>query len=369
MVTGINLPKAPSILLGLTLFVLSIHLLSGGNFGEVDLFVYAISLYYLIFFSFSFYVILFLLGYGKNNKIDIFFITYVPRKYTFLIFILLLFLYLWTYISLIGFDYINLMDLRSNLISLYRSEDVSAEFKFLNTIGLCVFFFASYLFLISQKHNLFYSSCALSFPLLMANRNFILIFFIFALFKIIVIKRKTHLAALILALFFTANMLYVYVFDKGLEGLNIVVATILSILNYLAAPLHGLNFSLNYPSNYGDFLTFPASLVAWLGYSVNRDFLYTPYPNETNVYTLFYSVIYDFGVIGVGIIAILFGAFHAYLYFKSKSSGLFLFIYLYSLYPLLMTFFDNTYTTSLGVWVYLFFPFIFFKGVRQRSLN
>jgi oligosaccharide repeat unit polymerase len=203
----------------------------------------------------------------------------------------------------------------------------------------------------------------------MANRNFILIFFIFALFKIIVIKRKTHLAALILALFFTANMLYVYVFDKGLEGLNIVVATILSILNYLAAPLHGLNFSLNYPSNYGDFLTFPASLVAWLGYSVNRDFLYTPYPNETNVYTLFYSVIYDFGVIGVGIIAILFGAFHAYLYFKSKSSGLFLFIYLYSLYPLLMTFFDNTYTTSLGVWVYLFFPFIFFKGVRQRSLN
>lgn len=362
------MPKAPHILLVLTFFVFMIHLVSAGKMGDVGFLAYFMSLLYLVLFSVSFYVSLFILTVFAGGRANASYINYRPTGYTYLILCGALFSFLLIYSSLVGLSHSSFVELRSGLIGLYRSDEVSIEFRVLNTIGIFLFFLSSYLYIVSRKNASLYATIALLFPLLMANRNFILIFFLFAGFKLIFIQKKIIASFFLVAFFLFFNIIYVYAYDKGPGDLNIFYSTIISILSYIALPLHGLTYGLEQLHNYGSFLSLPSSFVAWLGYEVNRDFLYTPYPNQTNVYTLFYSLIYDFGVLGVAIFALIFGFFHAFLYFRAKRSSLFVFVCLYSFYPLLMTFFDNTYTTSLGVWFYIFLPFLFCKRERLVRL-
>lgn len=360
-----NLPKAPHILLFVTFFVLLTHLLSGDRFGYVNLFAYFTSIFYVTVFTVSFYIFLLVFILGEKNS-DKSFVVYIPTRLTNFAFAISIVSFFVMYIIIMGFEYDSFLGLRNKLIGLYRADDVSSEFKILNTAGLFIFFFASYLYLVSVNNELLYAVSALIFPIFMINRNFLLIFTIIALIKMICLQKRLLATLFICFVFFVFNMLYVYIYDKGDEDLGILMATLLSVMEYLTLPLHGLTFSLDNPRYYGDFLTFPSAIVSWFGYNVDREYIYTPYPNQTNVYTLFYSVLYDFGIWGIGFFGLILGAFHSYLYHKSKNNSLFVFVYIYSLYPVLMTFFDNTYTTSLGVWFYIFLPFLFLKKSERN---
>jgi oligosaccharide repeat unit polymerase len=357
----IKVIAAPVILLFLVLTVLSIHVISSGAFGDVSLFVYFLSLFYFLLFSISFYLTSLYFSIRLPVRQSIKVLIFVPSNLTRIIFFLFLLSFILLYYLTIGFEFYSLQEARSNLIGVYRTSESGFEFKILNTTGVFVFFYASILYLTDNKYNSIYAFSAFSFPLLMMNRNFILIFLIFVIYKKLYIKKEIKSLLIIFLAFFAINIFYVYAFDKGGEGQNIIYSTIESLMSYVATPLYGLAYNINYPSNYGDLLTLPSAVVEWFGYNVNRDFSYTPLPHQTNVFTLFYSLIYDFGVMGVAGFALLIGLFHAYLYVKAKNNYLFLFLYLYSMYPLLMTFFDNVYTTSFGIWFYLLLPFIFFK--------
>lgn len=356
--------KVPIVLGVVTLFTLVAHVVSAGHLGEVDLFSYFIVLLYLAVFLTSFYFFVFIFSAHLRGRSQPVYTHYTGNKFTRVVFAAVLVSYLLMYAYLVGSDYSSFIELRNNLIGMYRNEETSFDFKILNTLGLLLFYFASYLYLEGKSHGAFYVISALTFPLLMGNRNYLLIFFLFVIFKLFSIQKKRYYIVLLFLVFFAFNMLYVYLFDKGREGINIITSTAISVFEYATVPLHGLSYSLANPQNYGDYLSFPSALVAWMGFDVNRDFMYTPDPHVTNVYTLFFSLIYDFGVLGVVFFATTFAAFHAYLYAKSKTSDLFLFVYIYSFYPLIMTFFDNVYTTSVGGWVYMFLPFLFMKKVR-----
>lgn len=363
----LKLSKIPYVLLANALFILLAHLVSEGVFGAVGLFEYFIVLLYLSIFLLSFYFSLLL--FSLNESKNFIFINYEENKFSKMFLALIFFSFTLGYIFFIGFEFNSFVELRSFLIGMYRSEEFSMEFKLLNTLGLILFYFATYFYLMKDQHSVIYILAALTFPLLMGNRNYILILFIFISYKLVVVKKNFSYLLILFFVFFVLNMIYVYVFDKGVDGVNIIASTVNSLIEYAATPLHGLSYSLANPQNYGDYLTIPSSLVVWLGYDVNREFLYTPHPNTTNVYTLFFSLIYDFGLFGVAFFAAIFGAFHAYLYFKSKYNVIFLFVYIYSFYPLLMTFFDNVYTSSPGAWVYIFVPFLFFKKVKIRRCS
>lgn len=360
-----KIPKAPPALAAITFFVLTANIVGLGTTGYVSPMVYLISLLYLVIFSISFYVTLLFLDSDSEKFASNIYTSYELTFFSKIIFYILITIFLTTYVSVIGFNFSSFLEQRNNIISLYRSEELSASFKFLSSIGLVVFYFATFLYLTSNKNKYFYAAVALLFPLLMANRNYIVVLFIFVIYKILIVEKNKKLAFSFLALFLAINMIYVYAFEKGQEGLNIFVGTVYSIITYLTLPLHGLSYSIDTDVDYGYYLSLPLSIVSSLGIYSNRDFFYTPYPNQTNVYTLFFGILYDFGITGIVAFASIIGSFHAYIYHKAQNSSLFLFLCIFSFYPILMTFFDNTYTTSPGAWIYLLVPFIFLKKVQN----
>lgn len=366
---NLRIPQAPTILAALTFLILITHILGDGALGYIGPFTYLIALFYLAFFSASFYIsLMFFKSYDQNRPKNVL-ITYEQSTFSKTIYYSMVAAFITFYINLIGFDFFSFLEFRGNIISLYRADELSLEFRIVNTLSLSVFYFSAYLYLSSKKNELLYAIIALACPLLMANRNYILILFIFFGYKILFVHNNKKQAIYILSIFFALNVFYVYVFEKGDGTMNIFLSTALSILKYLTLPLHGLDYSLRLNVDYGYFLSLPATVVSWLGLYSDRNFLYTPHPNQTNVYTLFFGIIYDFGFIGLIFFSTIAGFFHAYIYQKAQTNSLFLFVCLYSFYPLLMTYFDNTYTTSPGSWIYLLVPFLFLKKVRSLNFD
>lgn len=79
---------------------------------------------------------------------------------------------------------------------------------------------------------------------------------------------------------------------------------------------------------------------------------YVTTPMITNVYTVYYLYVKDFGYLGLIFIAI-WGYLHTYFYYKAKGSFLNLYIYALLLYPLMMSFFQDQYLSLLSTWIQL----------------
>jgi oligosaccharide repeat unit polymerase len=87
---------------------------------------------------------------------------------------------------------------------------------------------------------------------------------------------------------------------------------------------------------------------------VVKEWIFVPYP--TNVYTLFYQYVMDFGFVGCWIVIFLFGITHTWMFYQSKTSGNhFKMITAYSYFPLLMVFFQDQYFSLLSFWIQLWF--------------
>ena len=90
-------------------------------------------------------------------------------------------------------------------------------------------------------------------------------------------------------------------------------------------------------------------------------------PLDCNTYTLLFPLFHDGGLIGVLLGGALLGLFHQYLYVKFQTSlnPLWWYIYAISLYPLVMSIFEDAYFSSPGFWMLLWIPpiiYIIFFG-------
>lgn len=74
-------------------------------------------------------------------------------------------------------------------------------------------------------------------------------------------------------------------------------------------------------------------------------------PDLVNVYTAYYKLIKDFGIIYSLTAMFLFGYLHTYFFIHSKKSFGSLIGFSMLLFPLTMTFFEENYTSLLSTWI------------------
>lgn len=85
-------------------------------------------------------------------------------------------------------------------------------------------------------------------------------------------------------------------------------------------------------------------------------FVYTPLP--TNIYTAYFPWFHDGGVFGVILGFVLFGFTSMYLFKRRYTNQINLFLYSISLYPLIMTIFDEQYIRAYPLWAMVFLNYI-----------
>jgi oligosaccharide repeat unit polymerase len=171
--------------------------------------------------------------------------------------------------------------------------------------------------------------------------------------------------------FFTLIILTIYmVFDLMLAKAGSIDDSLFDnlgsiqiiFLQYLLGPLSAFDKFLSEPSylHYGEnvFRTLYAVLYN-LGISsappteLIQEFI--PVPFLTNVYTVYYTYIIDFGIIGAFIFIFLFGLIHSSLFYKAKTGHPY-YIYFYAIlvHPLITSFFNDQYFSILSHWIQYF---------------
>lgn len=359
--------QAPTILGIMSLGICLLQFYFPDSFGGIDSYTYYIVFIYFFCFSVSFYITLFFSKATINKANQIF---YLARSNTRIIYSLLLLLTVLLFI-------LHFKDESFYTFAQYRIIIINGYYKsnpellMFVRVATFFFFFSLLLYFIDNKYKKTYLTFIFLVPLVMTNRNFFLIFFIFYFYKVAFIEKKRLKLLTFFSLALAINVFYVWAFDKGISGQGVIPRTLESILSYFVMPLHGFSYHIeaygHYDNTYyGDLLTLPGSIVTNLGLNVERNFLYTPEPYSTNVFTLFFGIHYDFGLTGILISSIIFGGFHAILYARAKYNIAYLYVYLFSLYPLIMSYFDNVYTTSPGTWVYLLLPLFFLQRITIK---
>lgn len=99
--------------------------------------------------------------------------------------------------------------------------------------------------------------------------------------------------------------------------------------------------------------------------SLLSEFVFIPYP--TNVYTFYSPYIRDFGKIYAWMMLLFFGGMHSWLFHKAVKSKSFRFTIYYSIsvYPLLMSFFQDQYMSLLSTWIQMIFYIEAFVIINQ----
>jgi oligosaccharide repeat unit polymerase len=152
-------------------------------------------------------------------------------------------------------------------------------------------------------------------------------------------------------------------------------------LQYLLGPLAAFDRFLNEPSyiHFGEnvFRTFHVilhrlALISTPPQELIQEFVSIPF--LTNVYTVYYTYILDFGLIGAFIFVFLIGLFHSSLFHKAKSGDLYyIFFYAILVHPLITSFFNDQYFSILSHWIQYFIlgslAFRFFVKKRTDILE
>jgi oligosaccharide repeat unit polymerase len=149
-------------------------------------------------------------------------------------------------------------------------------------------------------------------------------------------------------------------------------------LEYLLGPLAAFDRFINEPSylHFGEnvFRTLYAIFYN-LGISsappseLIQEFISVPF--LTNVYTVYYTYILDFGIIGAFIFIFLFGLLHSFLFYKAKTGNPY-YIYFYAIlvHPLITSFFNDQYFSILSHWIqYLILGTLTFRFFVKRQSN
>ncbi|MDP5158432.1 MAG: oligosaccharide repeat unit polymerase [Flaviramulus sp.] len=130
------------------------------------------------------------------------------------------------------------------------------------------------------------------------------------------------------------------------------------LYSYATLPLSAFDKFLNepYKITYGDIaFRFPKAVFYKIGLTDTppKDLVekYVKVPDLVNVYTAYYKLIKDFGIIYSLTAMFLFGYLHTYFFIHSKKSFGSLIGFSMLLFPLTMTFFEENYTSLLSTWI------------------
>lgn len=130
------------------------------------------------------------------------------------------------------------------------------------------------------------------------------------------------------------------------------------LYSYSSLPLSAFDKFINepYKITYGEIaLRFPKAVLYKMGIikSTPKELVeeYVKVPDSVNVYTSYYKLIKDFGVIYSFIAMFFFGYLHTYFYSNSRKSFGSLIGFATLLFPLTMTFFEDNYLSILSTWV------------------
>ncbi|WP_211441642.1 O-antigen polymerase [Collimonas humicola] len=189
---------------------------------------------------------------------------------------------------------------------------------------------------------------------------------VFTIAAIAILKRRgaiktRHMlifAALFVVLFF--GIAVVLGKGEGDDGLMEQIGWNLQV--YLFSSLSCFNNFLSTGSPAVDSLAMMPSFLRPVFDMLPRDPVneFAQIPFNCNTYTALFPVTHDFGSIGVLCLFIFLGIFHQRLYMRYLQWGTPLSIYLYalSLYPLMMTVFEDAYFSSYGIWLMFWLPVI-----------
>lgn len=344
------------------------------TFGGIDFNSIAIIVFYVSLFAFGFYITILFWENNRRVRVRRVNCVLVKRRYAdFFISACLLYLLFLFGSYIVAFGISGMTEYRTSLINEYRGDRGGLYWI---TRAFSLFFFyslMSFIFNKDDKKRMKWLYLAMIFAIIGSGRNYILILFISFASVLIRDNRLTKRLIVFWALvFFGINALYVYFFNKA-PDYNIVVGALHSIMAYLTYPIHSLSEILEQGHIYGSSQMLSDGTLNFLGIMFEPQVArpYASYPYQTNVYTLFYSLQYDLGIVFGSFMGFVFGSAHGYLYVRAKNNDLYYYYYCVSLYALLMTPFDNVYTTSFGLWLAVIIPSILFKKnflIQQNEL-
>jgi oligosaccharide repeat unit polymerase len=207
-----------------------------------------------------------------------------------------------------------------------------------------------------------------AFLVLSTGRTFLFFYFI-TVFLTIYLKGKLRsryvLSFFILAFvsFVTAGIILNKGGQFGISAAENMKQGLNHILAYFEGPVLALDrfiksdYELTFGQNSFRFfiaLFYELHLTDIPPVDIVKEWINVPYP--TNVFTVFYQYVMDFGFIGCWIIIFLFGLVHTWMFYRAKTSGNhFKMLTAYSYFPLLMVFFQDQYFTLLSFWLQLWF--------------
>src|SRR5471030_361393 len=100
--------------------------------------------------------------------------------------------------------------------------------------------------------------------------------------------------------------------------------------------------------------------------SIIEEYVFTPFP--TNVYTVFGKAYRDFGVIGTGIYMLFIGYLQGHIYSRAKlGSTYYQLAFTFTMFPLLMQFFQDQYFGLLSTWVQWILLIFLFRRCTRRG--
>lgn len=173
------------------------------------------------------------------------------------------------------------------------------------------------------------------------------------------VKQSLVLVFSLLVVFFT----FAYFLENGASQNNTFEANFSlvykSLLNYLLGPLNALDSVFHnyvgYDLGLNSFRFFSAffykiGLSDTKPFEIIQDYTYVPFP--TNVYTIYYPYLLDFGTIFAFFISFFYGFIHTKSFLNARrGSIIYSYIYALMIYPLFMSFFQDQYLSLLSTWI------------------
>lgn len=236
-------------------------------------------------------------------------------------------------------------------------------------------YFSAYTKANNYKHLLTFGIIGLVSALATTGRLALLLFFLS--YTLILVKKKVinfKGVTVMAALFSFAFFMIAYLMKKGDSiDKNLLEVFLWNLKVYLFSGLSSFNYFVvhNVP-DYKTIVMIPNALKVLLNSIFNLDFALRPAsmpfvetPLRTNVYTSFFPLYHDAKLLGVIFGKGILGFLHQMIYkiMRETDSRVIIFIFSLSLFPLVLSFFEDIYFSSPGFWlvivspIFIYYPF------------
>lgn len=246
-------------------------------------------------------------------------------------------------------------------------------------VGFCIFFLA-FSNKISKTNIFLLILCGLISALATTGRLFLLLFFsstIILLYRNKIVSMKTVFVffGLFLFLFFGIAIFLGKGSENNAGGIGsgvlwnaqIYLMSSVSCFNdYVGGNVSDSDGSILIPNQI-------KMIFNGLGFDIPLRAALNPFsyvPEPCNTYTIFFPLFHDAGLLGVIIGLFIIGSGHYFIYVRYKylDQRIWWYVYAISVYPLIMTVFEDAYFSSIGFWITLWMPPIMYSILRLTGI-